>query len=114
MLNALSHFAVAPDAGAGKGAGLFSRLEGLFIAEAGLTLASGSADVTIFSGAGMASPEAWLIFAASEGGGRRDEAAAVGLLASAEAGARSGGDGRHVGLAMLAADTWGWGEAGTG
>ena len=40
-------------------------------------------------------------------------AAAMGLLAVAEAGALSGGDGRRVGLAILAADTWGWGEGGT-
>lgn len=38
----------------------------------------------------------------------------MGLLAVAEAGALSGGDGRRVGLAILAAVTWGWGEGVTG
>lgn len=49
-------------------------------------------------------------FAVKEWDGRRDEAAALDLLASAEGGALSGGDGICESLAMLAADTRGWGK----
>ena len=49
MLNALSLFAIAPDAAAGKGAGLLGRLGGLFSIEAGLRVGGGWAAVTMFS-----------------------------------------------------------------
>lgn len=49
VLNALSLFAIAPDAAAGKGAGLLGRLGGLFSIEAGLRVGGGWAAVTMFS-----------------------------------------------------------------
>ena len=49
MLDALSDFAIALDAGAGKGAELLGRLGGLFSIEAGLRVGRGWAAMTMFS-----------------------------------------------------------------